>query len=399
MSIKILHTADWHLGKKLFKVDRTDEQKLFLDWLLSLIKKDQIDFLLVSGDIFDTPQPPNTALKLYFDFLSEISTTTECQTVIIGGNHDSGHFLEAPLGLFESRNIHVTGKLKDSPEEHHLQLETKNKQKILFTSLPYFRHHEFYPWSKEVQLEEADLLQGLRSLFKSTDKFKDIPRVLLAHHLFGNYESAGSEQVVSLSGLDSIPLGLLKDQYDYVALGHIHKTQKLKESNPMVIYPGSPIPMRFSESQKKVISQITFNQSEMKQEYVEIPVFRKIIQLKTDESNVLEDIFQIAETHQPAKLETLMEVQVKVDAPKSGLIDQIRNILKNKNINLISYNTLYDFSHENKNEHKNISDISTEDLFKNYFKEKYSDSDSVPKELLSDFKILLEDVRSLNNEN
>ena len=97
--MKLLHTSDWHLGRMLYRQKRYEEFSLFLDWLLATIEEQQIDILLVSGDIFDTTTPSNMAQKLYYNFLSRLSATSCHSTVIIGGNHDSPTFLNAPKGL------------------------------------------------------------------------------------------------------------------------------------------------------------------------------------------------------------------------------------------------------------------------------------------------------------
>lgn len=105
--MKILHTADWHLGKKLYKQDLQEEQKLFLEWLLEHIEQEKIDILLVAGDIFDLANPPTEARALYYWFLSKLAN--KCQIVITGGNHDSAQMLDAPKELLDLLSIKVIG--------------------------------------------------------------------------------------------------------------------------------------------------------------------------------------------------------------------------------------------------------------------------------------------------
>jgi exonuclease SbcD len=94
--MRILHTSDWHLGKRLFKLDRTPEHEQFLNWLLGTLIEEKIDLLLIAGDIFDTPTPPHQSLEVFYNFLHRVSTETKTETMIIAGNHDSGLLLEAP---------------------------------------------------------------------------------------------------------------------------------------------------------------------------------------------------------------------------------------------------------------------------------------------------------------
>ena len=88
--MKILHTSDWHLGKKLDGYDRTEEQKKFLSDLLNIIENNETDILIIAGDIYDSPNPPIEAEKLYYDFVEKISRLKKCAVIITAGNHDSG---------------------------------------------------------------------------------------------------------------------------------------------------------------------------------------------------------------------------------------------------------------------------------------------------------------------
>ncbi|HKM07758.1 MAG TPA: exonuclease subunit SbcD, partial [Sphaerochaeta sp.] len=118
--MKLLHTSDWHLGRMLYRQKRYEEFSLFLDWLLATIEEQQIDILLVSGDIFDTTTPSNMAQKLYYNFLSRLSATSCHSTVIIGGNHDSPTFLNAPKALLQAFNVHVIGAKAEMIEDEVL---------------------------------------------------------------------------------------------------------------------------------------------------------------------------------------------------------------------------------------------------------------------------------------
>ena len=108
--MKIIHTADWHIGQKLHERSRLDEHEQFLDWLLETIQKRKVDLLLVSGDIFDTSLPSAKATKLYYRFLYRLFDETDAYAVITAGNHDSPRHLEAPreflkMGKFTSLDL------------------------------------------------------------------------------------------------------------------------------------------------------------------------------------------------------------------------------------------------------------------------------------------------------
>jgi exonuclease SbcD len=107
--MRILHTADWHLGARLVERDRLPEHAAFLDWLIETLRVEKIDALLVSGDVFDAANPPQDAVALYFDFLKRLADLKTVKAVITGGNHDSASHLNAPRELLKRFDVHVFG--------------------------------------------------------------------------------------------------------------------------------------------------------------------------------------------------------------------------------------------------------------------------------------------------
>ncbi|NQZ67850.1 MAG: exonuclease subunit SbcD, partial [Lentisphaeria bacterium] len=115
--MRLLHTADWHLGARLRQIERYDEQQSFLDWLLEAIGEHSVDCLLIAGDIFDGSNPPAKAEELYYQFLASCRQRyADLQIVIVSGNHDSSSRLEAAAQLLKSMNIHVIGTFKRAEE-------------------------------------------------------------------------------------------------------------------------------------------------------------------------------------------------------------------------------------------------------------------------------------------
>ncbi len=112
--MRILHTSDWHLGHYLMSKDRRREHALFLNWLVDALKDNNIDALIVSGDIFESGTPPNYALEMYYNFLVQVSTTGCNQVVIVGGNHDSPSTLNAPKQLLKHLHVNVIGNISEN---------------------------------------------------------------------------------------------------------------------------------------------------------------------------------------------------------------------------------------------------------------------------------------------
>src|SRR5690554_1470549 len=107
--MRILHTSDWHIGRTLCGRKRYEEYDSFLTWLAETIQQNDIEVLLVAGDVFDTTAPSNRAQELYYQFLHKVSVSTCNHVVIIAGNHDSPSFLNAPKELLKVLNVHVLG--------------------------------------------------------------------------------------------------------------------------------------------------------------------------------------------------------------------------------------------------------------------------------------------------
>ena len=116
MSLKIIHTADWHLGQTFFGYDRDEEHEAFLSWLIDILTLRQTDVLLIAGDVFDVANPSAAAQRRFFRFLREANRRNpQLQIVIIAGNHDSAARLEAPIPLLEELNTSIVGAVPRKP--------------------------------------------------------------------------------------------------------------------------------------------------------------------------------------------------------------------------------------------------------------------------------------------
>ena len=128
--IRILHTADWHLGQTFFGYDRTEEHKVFLNWLAEEIRQKEIDALIIAGDVFDVSNPSAASQSMYYQFIYRVTAENPyLQIVIVAGNHDSAARLEAPLPLLQAMRTEVRGvvrKLEGGEIDYdHLTVELK----------------------------------------------------------------------------------------------------------------------------------------------------------------------------------------------------------------------------------------------------------------------------------
>ncbi|WP_245964639.1 exonuclease subunit SbcD [Rufibacter immobilis] len=288
--MRVLHTADWHLGQRLANFERTEEHRAFLSWLCQTICDHKIDLLLIAGDVFDTGFPSNTALKLYYDFLREVKDTCCRELVIIGGNHDSVSTLNAPAELLRHFNVHVVGGAPANAQDQVIILrDQQNTPQAVVCAVPFLR-------DKDVRLSvpgetaeerETRLKQGIcdhyRQLVPLIQEYKEqgVP-VLATGHLFAAGGSASdSEKEIHVGNLGQIAGDQFPTEFDYVALGHLHRPQVVNKMNH-IRYSGSPIPLSFSEiSDRKQVVILDFEDGKLtKLQEVDIPCWRKLVRFK-----------------------------------------------------------------------------------------------------------------------
>jgi exonuclease SbcD len=272
--------------------------------------------------------------------------------------------------------VKVWGKLSENPADHWMTIK-KGADELEVCALPFFRSYEI------LRDGNTDAIASLKNYLL---KKKTIPQLLMLHHLAGMSEAGGSEQVVTLSGVDSIPTDILST-FDYVALGHIHKPQRIGEK---IYYSGSPIPMRFSESYAKSVMLLDLKEGKLSFEKFPIPVFRPIITVKADEVNYKEKILAIPEW---MGLTTQVEIQLSLSAPKVGLIDEIKELLTKRGAELLSYQPLYIQNEKIERKNEKLFELSPLELFEEFYATKYPESPEIPPELKSDFAELLDKVK------
>lgn len=311
--MKILHSADWHLGARLVERERLPEQAAFLDWLLEVLKTEQVDALLVSGDVFDAANPPQEAVALYFDFLKRLADLKTVKAVITGGNHDSASHLNAPRELLRRFDVHVFG--------HGGADTVVDLGGAVVAAVPFLR--------------ERDLRQAAagESIATVQDQMKGAIRAHYAAQLATCREAAGGRPVVAMGHLtvlgavtsDSereVHIGNLGhvgadvfEGFDYTALGHLHRPQKVA-GRETVRYSGSPIPLSFSEA-GDAKSVVVIDTDGMNLRLLPVPVTRPLIRAEAARATLAADL-------QTVPAGSWAEITVKMDAPEPDLDRQVR---------------------------------------------------------------------------
>lgn len=253
--MKLLHTADWHLGNSFHGHDRLEEHRHFLDWLLQTLRDREPDALLVAGDIFDTTNPSAAAEALFFDFLEQATEALpDLQIVLTAGNHDSAGRLEAPAPILRRHNVFVRGTVRrtedGTPDYDHLilPLAPRGAQEaaVVCFALPYLRSFDC-PEGSTPEEGLRHYFEELRARFRKS-AFRGLPCVAVAHFYAATAEICAEEhsERLVIGGQDRVSADVAGKELSYVALGHIHKAQRVSVQ-PLTHYAGSALPMSFSE--------------------------------------------------------------------------------------------------------------------------------------------------------
>ena len=255
MAVHFLHTSDWHLGQFFHNHDREFEHTQFLDWLLKQIEEKQPNALLIAGDIFDVINPASSAQKQLYQFLATAHhLAPHMQTLMIAGNHDSGYRIEQVepfLSKFNAKAVGVISKTSDNKLDlDRLLVPIYNpEQKIVAwcLALPYLRSAEITGLNEHTSNNQsaiAYLHQQLIAEARSRQE-PDQALILMSHAHMQGGETSDSERPIVIGNEEALSTALFEDGIDYVALGHLHKPQKVGKEH--IRYSGSPIPLSFSE--------------------------------------------------------------------------------------------------------------------------------------------------------
>lgn len=345
--MKLIHTADWHIGQYFFGYDRKDEHQFFFEWLKMTIKEQGADVLLVAGDIFDSPNPSAMSQKLYYRFLKEVCLENpNLQIVITAGNHDSAARLEAPSPLLEEMNIKIKGIIqKDEDGQIDYQnlfvpLVIGDEIKAWCIAVPYLRQGD-YPnaesYAKGVR-EMYDILYKELQIVKG----RDLPIVVMGHlQATGSEvsENDRSERTI-IGGLECIsPEVFDKKDIVYTALGHLHKSQRVS-GRENVRYSGSPLPMSFAEKNyKQGVNLIVIEGNELvKIDRIEFTPPVRLISIPKEPrplNEVLTEILSLPDGEISAD-SPYLELKVLITEPEPSMRNQIEEALRGKSVRLTS---------------------------------------------------------------
>lgn len=369
--IRFLHTADWHIGQLFHEYDRAHEHQQFLNWLLETLSTEQIDALLISGDVFDLSNPSASSIKMFYSFLNQaVKKNPDLQIIVTAGNHDSASRLESPKPLLESSNIHIVGLVEK--DEHGVVdyskitiplKDNKDNTKVWCIAAPFLRMGD-YPSIPDCTNPYAE---GVTSFYKMAYDYaasqKEPGQAIIAMgHLHAQQVEVGdidkTERLI-MGGVECISATAFNSNIRYVALGHIHKAQRVG-GKEHIRYCGSPLPMSFSETNYKH-QVIVFDIAEDNIEglkTIEIPVsvpLKRIPAVHSSLAEVLSSVEQLAAFEGDIHTAPYLEVLVLLDGPEPGLRHKVETALSGKNLRLAKIDVRYNTSTTKPGENKVVA--------------------------------------------
>lgn len=362
--MRLIHTADWHLGNNIHDVDRRGEQKAFLDWLARQIEEQEADTLVVAGDIFDVKRPKTEAEELYFDFLSKIDDSSCKNVVIIGGNHDSGKFLEATKSIMKKFNIFVVGTAseKSAADMVFALKDEDGEDYAIIAAVPYMQEYELKEYYGEdfedgrfSDLAYQSVFEACLAYAETLQAGRSLPVVAISHlyaaGLEGRYEGMEAEvstddgvKVLDVVGkLGKIHADVFPAGFDYVGLGHIHYTTKVGGEN-RIRYSGSPFVMGFDDAAiPHYVLRVDMGKAgeAVKVRKITVPQTLEFRRLEGNKEEILEQlrgIIQQREEAAAAKEATpaYLELQYQVDEGRE-LADAIDQMALPPGVSIVSW--------------------------------------------------------------
>lgn len=371
--MRILHTADWHLGHSLHDHDRDAEHQAFLDWLLRVLESREVDVLLVAGDIFDTSNPSASAQAMYYSFLRDVhDRVPDLDVVVVGGNHDSASRLDAPRPILESMRIHVVGGMSRDGcplDAVDLVLPLRRRDGSVgawVAAVPFLRTADLSGggWSSrqddgsdgdEATGSRSDpLVEGVRKVYADAlaeaRKRREPGQALVATghcYMVGTAVSEMSERRILGGNQHALPVELFPDDLSYVALGHLHKAQVVG-GRAHVRYSGSPIPLSMSEVayRHQVCIVDLEGEGPATVETIEIPRTVPMLRVPKQRDALLDEV--LAEIRlldlkesgngrasRDFELRPFLEVNVRLDQPDPTVRTQVEDALRNRLVRLV----------------------------------------------------------------
>lgn len=332
--MKLLHTADWHLGATLEGASREEDHRHFLRWLKDTLVEQGVDVLLVAGDVFDSSAPSAEAQAHYYRFLHSLSDTPLKQVVVVGGNHDSATRLDAPRELLAHFDVHVVGGVDGSLERCLCPVYDDARRALaVILAVPFV--HEWrlgYRGAEgDVEAQRAALGTPFRVFYEqlttlAVERFPGVPLVATGHlACVGSGRDEAPEEIHLIGSLGGLPSSIFDPRLAFVALGHIHRAYRVGET--CAFYAGSPIALNVKEGRApRTVNLVDLNNDgQVDVQRLVVPGTRQVLEIK----GTLEEVMaRLGLLEWSEAMAPMLKVELQVEANTPGLNEECRRFVE-----------------------------------------------------------------------
>ncbi|MEX2235943.1 MAG: exonuclease SbcCD subunit D [Dehalococcoidia bacterium] len=329
--MRFLHTGDWHLGRTIHGLSRQPEFEKVLRQVVDVAKSEKVDVLLIAGDTFETFSPPPDAEKLLYETLAQL-IAEGVQIVMIAGNHDHARRMDALTGVLRLAGIHTVGSPPQTKEETVITVPSRDgKESATIVALPWVPERQAVEFEKLFEASEEPLKRYADNLGRTIERIcrvfdstQGTVNVFMAHLLIDGVEIGGDsgERKLHIGQSFAIKPQSLPSNAQYVALGHVHRPQRMKAGAPS-FYAGSLLQLDFGEAgQEKTLRVVDAHPKQPAQaEAIAVEGGRKLRNVTT----TLAGLDSLADSCG----DDYLRVTVELDAPVPSLYDRVREVLPN----------------------------------------------------------------------
>ena len=281
--VKFLHTADWHIGRKLQGKDLLEDQQYVMNNLISKIDETKPDFLIIAGDLYDRSVPSKEATTLLQELLVKINIECNIPIFAISGNHDSRERLAIGEAWFSKHKFYLHTRLNQAFDK--ITIEDTD-----IYLLPYFEPFEAREYFEDATLttHNSATKRVIDEIYKNIDMSKI--NILVAHTFVSGGLETDSEREISVGTVENVAVEIF-EKFDYVALGHLHNPNAIKEER--IKYSGSPMAYSFSEAtQTKGMRLVELTKEIFTEEFISLEQKRKLHNISTTYEEVFTKVFQ-----------------------------------------------------------------------------------------------------------
>lgn len=384
--MRVLHTADWHLGKTLEGQSRLEEQALFLRDFVRMAEDERADVIVIAGDIYDSVNPPAKAEMLFYDTLKKLSPKGERLIIVIAGNHDNPERLVAAGPLAMEHGIIMAGlpgtvirlgkygkhRITESGAGYfkaEVACADGVKERLVCTLVPYPSEKRLaevlYEEQEDEKKDAEDYAARLDRMFRMLEvHFEEQSVNLMCAHLFAMGSiSAGSERSLSLGNSYLIDGALFPKKADYIALGHIHKPQKVLHTGGRARYAGAPLHYHKNEAAYKNVCLLAELHPGQKPQItsVSVPVYKPIEIWRCDG---VEDALKKCEAHH----EDASYVYLEIETDRYIREDEMKEMKQWKQ-DIMEIKPILKKTDTKENGSKAVAEQSMEELFRNFYRQ------------------------------